>query len=262
MMANEELKRVFLVGGAGRIGTTVRKGLAERYDFSGMDVVPSDEPEIATGDARDLATIEAALEGQDAVIYLPNMNREPGTWEQGYENDLPAIWNTFEAARRNGLKRVIFCSSNRATEKYEHDYPYANIMRGELDGLDPNNIPYVTPSSPVRPQGPYGIVKVFGEVLGRWFSDTYGMSVICIRVGRFTGSAEPGDVRQVSVLLTPRDAVHLFDRCLQAPDDVKFAVFYGVSNNKWRIWDISEAQRLIGYEPQDNLEEWRDKLKT
>ena len=259
-MAMDELKRVFLVGGAGRIGTTVRKGLAERYDFSGLDLKPGDAPEIREGDSRDLATLEAAFEGQDVVLNLPNMNREPGTWENTYENDLPSIWNTYEAARRNGVKRVIYFSSNRATEKYEHDYPYSAIMKGELEGLDPNNIPYISGSSPVRPQGPYGVGKLFGEVLGRWFADHYGMSVICIRIGRFTSEEKPQDVRQVAVLLTPRDCVHLVDRCIAAPDDVRFAVFYGVSNNKWRIWDTSEAQRLIGYEPQDNMEVWRDQL--
>ena len=256
----DELTRVFIIGGAGRIGTTVRRGLAERYDFSGIDARASDDLEITEGDARDLATLEAALEGQDAVIYLPNMNPEPGTWEQGYENDLPAIWNTFEAARRNGLKRVIFASSNRATEKYEHDYPYAAIMKGQLDGLDPANIPYISASTPVRPQGPYGVVKVFGEVLGRWFSDQFGISVICLRIGRFTGSDRPADVRQCAVLITPRDMAHLVDRCLSAPDDLRFAIFYAVSNNKWRIWDISEAQRLIGYEPQDNMEVYRSEF--
>jgi uronate dehydrogenase len=260
-MAMADLKRVFIVGATGRIGTTTRLALAERYSFSGIDVSPSDDPAIKEGDARDLATLEAAFEGQDVVIYLPNMNPEPGTWENAYEKDLPAIRNTFEAARRNGVKRVIFASSNRATEKYEHDFPYSAIMKGDLEGLDPGNIPYITSASPVRPQGPYGMGKVFGEVMGRWFADQYGMSVICIRVGRYIGRDEPQDVRQVSVLITPRDMAHLMDRCIAAPDDVRFAIFYGVSNNKWRIWDISEAQRLIGYEPQDNMEAWRDKFK-
>jgi uronate dehydrogenase len=256
----DDMKRVFIVGGAGRVGTTIRKRLAEKYAFTGIDAEPGDEPELAAGDARDLATLEAAFEGQDTVIYLPNMNREPGTWESGYENDLPAIRNTFEAAQRNGVKRVIFASSNRVTEKYEHNYPYSAIVRGELQGLDPANIPYISSTTPVRPQGPYGFVKVFGETLGRWYSDQYGLSVICLRIGRFTGSDEPQDVRQLSVLVTPRDLTHLVDRCITAPEDVGFAIFYAVSNNKWRIWDISEAQRLIGYEPQDNAEVWRGKL--
>ena len=101
------VKAVFIVGGAGRIGTTVRRGLAERYDFSGIDVKPGDSPEIKRGDSRDFATLEAAFQGQDVVINLPNMNLEPRTWESAYENDVPAIWNTFEAARRNGRGRRV-----------------------------------------------------------------------------------------------------------------------------------------------------------
>jgi uronate dehydrogenase len=255
-----ESKQVFIVGAAGRIGTTVRKHLAGRYDFSGLDLKPGDDPEVGAGDAGDIETLEAAFRGQDTIIYLPNMNPEPGTWDRTYEKDLPAIWNTFEAARRNGVRRVIFASSNRATEKYEHDFPYSAIMRGELAELDRDSIPYISSASPVRPQGPYGIGKVFGEVLGRWFSDHHGMSVICLRIGRYTGNEEPQDRRQVSVLVTPRDLAHLVDRCIAAPDDLRFAIFYAVSNNKWRIWDISEPQRLVGYEPQDDMEAWRDKL--
>jgi uronate dehydrogenase len=259
-MAAKGPRRVLVVGGAGRIGTTLRQGLVGRYAFSGIDVEPGDYSDIVEGDARDLAALEKSFQGQDVVIYLPNMNREPGTWESGYTNDLPSIWNKFEAARRAGVPRVIFASSNRATEKYEHDFPYSAIVKGEVDGLDPGSIPYIDSSMPVRPQGPYGIVKVFGETLGRWFSDHYGMSVICLRFGRFTGSEQPQDVRQVSVLLTLRDLVHLIDRCIAAPDDLRFAIFYGVSNNTWRIWDISDAQRLIGYEPQDDMEAWRERL--
>ena len=253
-----EEKRVFVVGAGGRIGTTVRQGLRERYAFRGIDVKPVEDGSVEMGDAGDLATLEAAFQGQDVVIYLPNMNPEPGTWERAYEKDLPAIWNTFEAARRAGVKRVIFASSNRTTEKYEHEAPYSFIMRGEVQELDPASIPLISSFSPVRPQGPYGIVKVFGEVLGRWFSDQHGMSVICLRIGRYTGLDKPHDVRQVSVLLTPRDLVQLVDKCIAAPDDLRFAVFYAVSNNRWRIWDIEEPRRLVGYEPQDDMEAWRD----
>jgi len=252
-------KRVLIVGAAGRIGTVLREGLVDRYALRGIDIQSGGGPDVAVGDVRDLASVERHFQGIDTVVNLLRMTNEPGTWEDVYHNDLPGIWNTFEAARMAGVKRVIFASSNRATEKYEREHPYSAIMAGDYEGLDPSAIPYVDATMPVRPQGPYGIVKVFGEVLGRWFAEHYGMSVLCLRFGRFTGEEKPGDVRQFSVLLSPRDLVHLVERCIEAPDDVRYGIFYGVSDNTWRIWDISEAERLIGYQPQDNMETWRQR---
>ena len=46
-----------------------------------------------------------------------------------------------------------------------------------------------------------------------------------------------------------------------APDELLWGVFYGVSNNKWKFWDISDAERLIGYRPQDNMEDYRGKVE-
>jgi hypothetical protein len=58
-------------------------------------------------------------------------------------------------------------------------------------------------------------------------------------------------------MLTPRDVKHLYQCAVSAPNDVRFGVFYGVSNNKWNFWDIEDARRRIGYQPQDNMETWR-----
>ena len=252
-----DLKRVFIVGGAGRIGTTVRKGLAERYDFSGIDAKASDDLEITEGDARDLATLEAAFEGQDAVIYLPNMNLEPGTWEQGYENDLPAILEHIRSRpsqRRQARDlRQLQPRDGEVRARLPVRPDHARRARRPRPGEHPlhHTLDAGAPAGTLRRR------QSLRRSAGRWFSDQFGMSVICLRVGRFTGSDKPADVRQCAVLITPRDMAHLADRCLSAPDDVRFAIFYAVSNNKWRIWDISEAQRLIGYEPRDNMEIYR-----
>ena len=111
---------------------------------------------------------------------------------------------------------------------------------------------------PIRPDGPYGLGKAFGEAAGRYFSDEHGLSVICLRIGTLNKEGRPLDQRNFATLLTHRDLVQLASRCIEAPDHVRFAIFYGVSNNRWRFWDISNSQELIGYEPQDNAEQWRD----
>jgi nucleoside-diphosphate-sugar epimerase len=111
---------------------------------------------------------------------------------------------------------------------------------------------------PVRPNGPYGIAKAAAEAAGRYFADVHGMPVICLRLGTMGREGEgPRDQRQFATLLTPRDLRHLYRCAVAAPHDLRFAVFYGVSNNKWNFWDIEDARRLIGYNPQDNMESYR-----
>ena len=111
---------------------------------------------------------------------------------------------------------------------------------------------------PIRPDGPYGIGKAFGEAAGRYYSDVHGLSVICLRIGTLNRESRPTSVRHFATLLTHRDLVQLVRRCIDAPDDLRFAIFYGVSDNKWRFWDISNARDLIGYAPQDDAERWRE----
>ena len=80
---------------------------------------------------------------------------------------------------------------------------------------------------------------------------------MCLRIGTLNPESRPQSPRHFATLLTHRDLVHLVDSCIQAPDEIEFGIFYGVSNNTWRFWDISNSEKLIGYQPQDNAEQWR-----
>ena len=53
-------------------------------------------------------------------------------------------------------------------------------------------------------------------------------------------------------MLTYEDLVRLVVASIEAPNDLRFGVFHGVSNNRWKRLDISEARALLGYEPQDD----------
>ena len=111
------------------------------------------------------------------------------------------------------------------------------------------------PLSPIRPDGPYGIGKAFGEAAARYYADEFGLSVVCLRMGSV--SERPTSAREFATLLTHRDLVQLVRRVLAAPDSLRFAVYYGVSANTWRFWDIDDARRDVGYEPEDDAEAWR-----
>ncbi len=250
-------KKVLITGAAGLIGGVLRQGLRSGYELSGVDMTPVAGFDSLIADTTDLDAVQPAFEGVDTVVDLASVPDQDSGWDVVYENNLISTYNALEASRRAGVKRVIFASSNHATGNYEDDHPYSAIVAGDYAGLDPAAIPYVTTAMAIRPDGPYGIGKAFGEAAGRYFSDKFGLSVICLRIGTLNRAGRPLNPRQFATLLTHRDLVHLVERCIEAPDNLKFGVFYGVSDNRWRFWDISNSREAIGYTPRDNAERWR-----
>ena len=251
-------KKVLITGAAGLVGGVLLNGLADDCDLRGLDVKPVDGVESVTADAADLDAGMAAYEGVDTVIDLASVPDQHSPWETVRANNLPSTWNALESARRAGAKRLIFASSNHATGNYENDEPYASIVAGGYGGLTPGGFPLVTPNMPIRPDGPYGIGKAFGEAAGRYYSDVHGLSVICLRIGTLNRESRPTAIRHFATLLTHGDLVRLVRGCVDAPDSLRFAIFYGVSDNTWRFWDISNARELAGYAPQHNAERWRE----
>ena len=250
-------KRLLITGASGLIGGVLTDALSDTYELSGVDVNPPPNFDSLAADMTDLTAIQPAFEAQDVVIDLAAASASTTAWEQVYKNNVPSTYNALEAARKAGVKRVIFASSNHVTGMYENDYPYSAIVAGRYEGLDPLNTPYITADMPIRPDGPYGIGKALGEAAGRHYSDEYGLSVICLRIGTVNAENRPHTVRNFATLLTHRDLVHLVETCVEAPDELRFAIFYGVSDNKWRFWDISDSMKAIGFRPQDNAESWR-----
>jgi nucleoside-diphosphate-sugar epimerase len=250
-------QRVLITGASGLIGQLLFRGLGEEYDVSGIDVRRSPSRSIRRANMTRLRVVERSFEGADFVVDLAAQAAADTSWRRVHKNNLPASFNALEAARRAGVKRVIFASSNHVTGLYELDNPYAAIVAGRYDGLRPAEIPYVTTRDPVRPDGPYALSKVFGEAAGRYYAEQFGISVICLRIGTVNGSGLPERPRHFATLLTHGDLVRLVGCCLRAPEDVRFDIFYGVSANTWRFWDIANAQAAIGYAPQDDAENWR-----
>ena len=201
--------------------------------------------------------VRRAFDGQDVVIDLAANPAVRTPWPDVYENNIPATMNALEAARLAGSRRVVFASSNHVVGLFERDEPYASIVAGNYDGLDPERVPRLTSASPIRPDGFYGLAKAMGEAAGRFYAEEHGLSVHCLRIGSVTRPGTPTDVRCFATLLTHDDLERLVRACIEAPEDVQYGVFYGVSANTWRFWDIGEARERVGYEPRDNAESWR-----
>ncbi len=248
--------RVLVTGAGGTIGRIVTQALSDEYAVHGLDVKRGPEIEWV-GDMAKLRRVEPAFAGMSAVIDLAANASVSESWRSVRRNNIPATLNAFEAARRAGVRRVIFASSNHVVGMYERDEPYASIVAGNYEGLDPTDLTRLSAAAPIRPDGAYGVGKAFGETAARYYADEYGLSIICLRIGTVNSENRPTNPRQFATLLTHRDLVHLIRCCLAAPDSLQFGVFHGVSANTWRFWDIDDAHNAIGYCPQDDAERWR-----
>jgi uronate dehydrogenase len=238
------MNRILITGAAGKIGSTLREGLRERYavlrlsDLAPLDPARAGE-EIVRADLADLAEVEVAMRGVDCVVHLGAIAGED-TWDKILPNNVVGTWNVFEAARRQGVRRVIYASSHHAVGFYR---------RARF--IDQMVVP--------RPDGVYGVSKVFGEAVGRLFADKHGLSVACLRIGAFRD--KPADRRLLHVWLSPRDAVQLVGCCIDAPD-YHFIVVYGVSNNTRNRYRNAGIE-FLGYRPQDKSEDYAaDILRT
>src|SRR3984893_2295262 len=231
------MKRILITGAAGKIGDTLRKGLRGSYPLIRLlDIVPLGAveagEELCAADIRDIAALEKAMAGIDCVVHLAGVPEE-AEWEKVLALNIEGCFNVFEAARRQGVRRVIFASSNHAIGFHRRERFIDN-------GVVP------------RPDSRYGVSKVFGEALGRLYADKYGLSVACLRIGSFLTPDRPTDARQLLTWISHRDMVQLVRRCIDTPD-YHFVTVYGVSNNLRSRWDNTNA-KFLGYRPQDDSE--------
>ena len=220
---------IALTGAAGGVGSILTRGL--RRDLRLLDIRPA--PGCDLLDVRDLAAVEAAFSGIDAVIHLGAIPTE-APFEDILDHNLRGTYNVLEAARRRGVRRVVFASSNHVTGMYG---------RAERVG----------PEDPIRPDTYYGVSKAFGEALGALYSDKHGMVVTCLRIGNV--GPRPLDVRRLSIWVSPEDIVQLIRIGLEHPG-IRFEIVYGASDNAASWWDNSRARQL-GYRPTGKAEDHR-----
>lgn len=204
--------------------------------------------------------MDRAFAGVTAVIHLAEHSRVATPWADVSASSIPSTMNALEAALRAGVRRFVYASSHHVTGMYEEEEPYRSIVAGDYAGLDPNAVPLLDSGGPVRPDGPYAIGKVVGEANARYYSDRFGLQVICLRIGEVKAEDRPTIPRHFATLLSQADLVRLMVSALEAPADVRFGIYYGVSANTWRFWDVSNARQTIGFEPQDDAERFRDSI--
>jgi nucleoside-diphosphate-sugar epimerase len=256
-------KRVLLTGAGGLIGTILRQRLTEQYDIRSLTLLPEAFPSVVA-DVSDLDAIAPAFAGMDAVVHLAALTAMRTTWDEALQNNVVGTRNVFEAAVRAGVPAVVVASSNHATGMVE-----AEGMPGIYD-LDDHR--QVDPTTPVRPDSYYGLSKVLGEAIGRYYADIHGIRTIMLRLGWVMRNDNPADpplssdhrltiasppltldeihVRARAIYLSHRDCAELF-RCALEADQIGYGIYYGISNNPRQVYDISSTRRDLGYAPLD-----------
>jgi nucleoside-diphosphate-sugar epimerase len=249
------MRRVLITGMSGLIGEAVRRRLDGRWALRALNRRPVAGVETHRADIGDLDAIAPAFRDMDAVVHLAaNVQANP-PWEAVLRDNVVGTYNVFEAARRAGVKRVVYASSGATVSNIERDEPYAALTAGRYDEVA--EWPVLTHESPTRPHGLYGCSKIWGEALARHFADTAGMSMICLRIGHVSAQDRPVKPREFSVWCSRRDIAQMVERCLAAPDSLRFDVFFVTSDNKWGYRDIEHARAVVGYAPEDRAEDHR-----
>jgi len=249
------MRRVLITGMSGLIGEAVRRRLDGRWVLRALNRRPVAGVETHRADIGDLDAIAPAFRDVDAVVHLAaNVQANP-PWEAVLRDNVVGTYNVFEAARRAGVKRVVYASSGATVSNIERDEPYAALTAGRYDEVA--EWPVLTHESPMRPHGLYGCSKIWGEALARHFADTAGMSMICLRIGHVSAEDRPVKPREFSVWCSRRDIAQMVERCLAAPDSLRFDVFFVTSDNKWSYRDIEHARAVVGYAPEDRAEDHR-----
>ena len=231
------LRRLLLTGAAGTLGRALAAPLRTVCDT----LVRSDRPApLATlGDPSalpcelaDAAAVHRLLEGVDAVVHLGGVSVE-GPWEPILQANIRGLHHLYEAARRQGTRRIVFASSNHVTGCYE---------QGRL----------TRPGDPPRPDGNYGLSKLFGEGIASLYWDRWGVESVCLRIG--TATPAPPDLRGLSTWISLRDLAELVRCALTAPG-VGFLVASGMSGNTRGWWNSTESWSRLGFVPRDNAED-------
>ncbi|MBU3737726.1 MAG: NAD(P)-dependent oxidoreductase [Rhodoferax sp.] len=232
------LPRLLLTGAAGNLGRELRPRLKAYCDVLRVshrrDIGPaSDGEEVQLAELSDADQMMALLAGVDAVVHMGGVSTEQ-PWEPILAGNIVGAVNLYEAARRQGVRRIVFASSNHVTGFYRQDE-------------------VIDTRSPPKPDGFYGLSKAFGENLAELYWNRWGVETVSLRIG--SSFAEPKDRRMLATWLSFDDLERLIVAALTAPI-VGHTVIYGVSDNQACWWDNRHARHL-GYRPGDSSDRFR-----
>jgi NAD(P)-dependent dehydrogenase (short-subunit alcohol dehydrogenase family) len=237
-------RKVLITGAAGRIGSYFAEHHHEQYELTLVD-----HPDVDTGGIDSFGRVESCELGdaerlralcadQDTLLHLAADPNPAADWDSMLPNNIIGTYNAFTAAQQAGCRRVVYASSIHAVSGYP--------TRRQVQADDP-----------VSPGDLYGVTKCFGEALGRFLATQRGLSVIAVRIGGFQSTQAVRDNDQLHLMdgfVSRRDLDQLLQCCID-DESLLFAIFHGLSHNRFNRMNTIEAEELLGYDPQDDFTE-------
>lgn len=251
--------KVLITGASGLIAGLALKNLSDKYEFSGLSRKPVAGIPHLQASITDAAGIKPAFAGMDMVLHLAAGNGPDQwlKWEPTMAVTIQGTLNVYEAAREAGVKRIVLASSGCCQLAWEWDpaLPYGKLANGPDDEV-PATWPMVELDWPVRPDSPYAVGKLFGENLGRYYADKYGISTLVIRLGAVLPDDRPQVRRHFPGYLSHADCIQMIDKCLSAPDSLKFDIFNAISENKFRWRSTEHTKQALGWKPTGSADKF------
>lgn len=277
-------RRIVVTGAAGYISAQLLPVLRERYDLLLLDMTK----ETKNGRIDEIREVDLSdphvdpycehFRGADAVVHNawhsygegmggvlspqwlpPNPDAAPRPTDDYYEErtNVDMVFHVLKVALLENVRRVVITSSNHAADFYE-----SKLHCGKMDIVEPDIYPLS--------DNWYGWAKATYEHVGFLFATgRFGRQVenVHIRIGAprpIIGEKLKDDPvsyrRDLGAYISERDLQQLYVKSLETPDirnddGIPFLVFYGISNNTRAFWSITNARRVIGYEPEDDSEQ-------
>ena len=235
------MKKLVLTGAAGRLGSYLREPLSKMADvLVSTDLVDDlgnlyDGEQYVKADLASLSDMESLLEGADMVVHFGAIGDE-APFDAIMQANILGAYNVWEAASRNGVKRVVYASSIHAV------------------GMHPKT-DFIGTDAPHRPDTYYGLAKCFAEDLASLYWDKRNIESVCMRI---LSCAQVTNARALGSWLSYDDLIHLVETSINTPV-TGFSVVYGVSNNDRAPVDNSKAS-FLGYRPKDNAEQFAEQI--
>jgi UDP-glucose 4-epimerase len=218
-------RRILVTGGAGFVGATLVRQLAEagqrvrvldNYSTGDAAHLAGVDAEQIEGDIRDADALDAALAGVDAVVHLAAAGSvimsiaDPAA---NFDVNTLGTFRVLDAARRAGVERTVQASTG-----------------GALIG---NANPPVDESSLPKPISPYGASKLAGEGYAHAFAAAYGLRTVALRFANVYG---PWSEKKQGV-------IQMFFRAIRAGEPL---VIYGDGSASRDYTHVDDIARAIG----------------
>ncbi len=242
-------KRVGITGSDGIVGSKLSKAFADQYDLRRYTLNTVDYDSV-TADLSDPEQVRGIFDGLDCLVHLAAEISARAPWEEILPNNIIATQNVFAEAVRAGVKKIVFASTNHTQHGHFMKDLQPHLTDSSVEGcFNINDGPH--------PDSIYGVSKLFGENLGRYYVTVSGIQFVALRIGWTTVADDPGEFdgkdneyHLRALYLSTRDCIQAFERAIEI--DTDFLVAYATSENREHgIFDLTESKEKLGFQPVD-----------